>query len=193
MAKVGMAHARYTKIETRTDGSGKEIETYGEVKQFSKAIRANTSVNSAQADLYADDGLAETANEFIDGSITFEGDDIEDDAEIDVTGATAGEDGGLVNSSADVAPYLRFGFLIRRYKSNKSQYRGIIFPKLKFDPLPDDYETKGQTIVFKSISLTAKFLANALGQWRIKSKWMDTMAAADTWLDENLRPEAEEE
>ena len=88
MAKVGMRRARYCKITVTEDDTGKDVETYGEVKTFSKAIRANTSVNAAQADLYADDGLAETASEFIDGSLTFEGDDIEDSVEADVTGAT---------------------------------------------------------------------------------------------------------
>lgn len=187
MAKVGMIRPRYTVITPGTDSSGNETETYGEVKVFSKAIRANTSINAAQADLYADDGLAESAHEFIDGSMTFEGDDIESEVEAEVTGAKLGEDGDLVNTGDDVAPYLRFGFLIRRYKSNKSQYRGIVFPKLKFDPLPDDYETKGQTIVFKTISLTAKFVKNALGQWRIKSKWTDE-PEAETWLKAKLKP-----
>lgn len=190
MAKVGMRRARYCVVTVTTEDSGKEVESYGEVKTFSKAIRANTSVNAAQADLYADDGLAETASEFIDGSLTFEGDDLEDDVEAEVTGATVTESGDLENGGDDMAPYLRFGFIVRRYKSNKSQYRGVIFPKLKFDPLPDDYETKGQSIVFKTVSLTAKFLMNAAGKWRIKSKWMDTEAAADTWLDTNIKPTA---
>ena len=187
MAKVGMIRPRYTVITPGTDSSGKETETYGEIKVFSKAIRANTSVNAAQADLYADDGLAESAHEFIDGTMTFEGDDIESEAEAEVTGATLDEEGNVVNTGDDVAPYLRFGFLIRRYKSNKSQYRGVVFPKLKFDPIADDYETKGQTIVFKTISLTAKFVKNALGQWRIKSKWT-TEAEAETWIGKWLKP-----
>lgn len=189
MAKVGMRRVRYAKITVTEDASGVETETYGEVKTFSKGVRANTSINASQADLYADDGLAESAHEFIDGSMTFEGDDIEDEAEADVTGAKAGKDGGLSNSSGDVAPYLRFGFLVRRYKGNKSQYRGVIFTKLKFDPLPDDYETKGQTIVFKTISLTAKFVANAAGIWRHKSQWFDKESEADTWLDTYLKTE----
>ena len=190
MAKVGMRRARYCKITVTEDDTGKDVESYGEVKTFSKAIRANTSVNAAQADLYADDGLAETASEFIDGSLTFEGDDIEDSVEADVTGATVNERGDVENSGDDMAPYLRFGFIVRRYKGNKSQYRGVVFPKLKFDPIPDDYETKGQSIVFKTLTVTAKFLMNAAGKWRIKSAWMDTEGEADTWLDANIKPAA---
>ena len=166
MAKVGMRRARYCKIAVTEDDTGKDVESYGEVKTFSKAIRANTSVNASQADLYADDGLAETASEFIDGSLTFEGDDIEDSVEADVTGATVNESGDVENSGDDMAP------------------------KLKFDPIPDDYETKGQSIVFKTLTVTAKFLMNAAGKWRIKSAWMDTEGEADTWLDENIKPTA---
>ncbi len=188
MAKVGMRRARYCKITITEDDTGKDVESYGEVKTISKAIRANTSVNAAQADLYADDGLAETASEFIDGSMTFEGDDIEPAVEAEVTGVTLTEAGELKNSGDDTSPYLRFGFIVRRYKGNKSQYMGIVFTKLKFDPIPDDYETKGQSIVFKTLTMTAKFTTNTEGIWRIKSAWMDTESEADTWLDANIKP-----
>ena len=190
MAKVGLRHARYCKISATEDDTGKDVESYGEVKTFSKAIRANTSVNAAQADLYADDGLAETASEFIDGSLTFEGDDIEPTVEAEVTGVTLTEAGELKNSGDDTAPYLRFGFIVRRYKANKSQYMGLVFTKLKFDPIPDDYETKGQSIVFKTLTMTAKFMANSEGVWRIKSACMDKETEADAWLAANIKPTA---
>lgn len=188
MAKIGLLYPKYCPITITQGADGKDVETYGIVKTFAKAIRASTSLNISQSELYADDELAETANEFINGQLTFECDDIEDDVEADVTGAKVDEDGDIVHATTDVAPYLRFGFLIRRYKSKKSQYRGIIFTKTVFDAIPDDYETKGETIVFKSTTMTAKFLGNANGQWKRKSKWFDTLDEADTWMNTKLKP-----
>ena len=77
MAKIGLRFPRYCPITITQDGEGKDVETYGTVKPFAKAIRASTSLNISQSDLYADDALAETANEFINGQLTFEIDDIE--------------------------------------------------------------------------------------------------------------------
>ena len=62
--------------------------------------------------------------------------------------------------------------------------------KTVFDALPDDYETKGETIVFKTTTMTAKFLGNAEGQWKRKSKWFDTLAEAETWMTTKLKPSA---
>lgn len=190
MAKIGLLYPKYCPITISQDESGKDKETYGEIKLFAKAIRASTSLNISQAELYADDELAETANEFINGQLTFESDDIEDDVEADVTGSTVDVEGDVIHSTSDVAPYLRFGFIVRRYKSRKSQYRGVIFLKTVFDALPDDYETKGETIVFKTTTMTAKFLGNADGQWKRKSKWFDTLAEAETWMTTKLKPSA---
>lgn len=187
MAKIGLLFPKYCPITITQDGDGRDVEAYGTVKTFAKAIRASTSLNISQTDLYADDGLAETANEFINGQLTFEADDIEDTVEAEVTGATV-DNGDIVHKTSDVAPYLRFGFIVRRYKNRVSQYRGIIFTKTIFDAIPDDYETKGETIVFKTSTMTAKFLGNVDGEWKRKSEWFDKLDEADAWLGAKLKP-----
>lgn len=188
MAKIGLLHPRYSVITITQNPDGGDVETYGAVKTFAKAIRASTSLNISQAELYADDDLAEIANEFINGQLTFETDDIEDDVEAEITGATVGTDGDVVHSTTDVAPYVRFGVIIRRYKNKKSQYRGLIFTKVIFDAIPDDYETKGETIVFKTSTMTAKFLGNVDGEWKRKSKWLESLDKADEWITAKLKP-----
>ncbi len=187
MPKIGLLFPKYCPITITQDGDGRDVESYGAVKTFARAIRASTSLNTSQTDLYADDGLAETANEFINGQLNFEVDDIEDPVEAEVTGASV-EDGDVVHKTSDVAPYLRFGFIIRRYKNRASQYRGIIFTKTIFDAIPDDYETKGENIVFKTSTLTAKFFGNAAGEWQRKSKWFTDLAETDAWLGAKLKP-----
>ncbi len=191
MAKIGLLKPKYSKITVGTDESGNDTETYGPVKPFAKAISATTSVNTAKTKLYADDGVAEMVNEFMSGQITFNSDDMEDDVEADIAGATVDtETGAIRNKDTDEPVYIRFGFLVRRMKGNKSQYRAVIFAKVMFDVPADDYETKGESIVFKSTTVSGEIMRNKDHDWRIKSKWMDSEADAETFLTQNLAPGA---
>ena len=55
----------YYAIITMQDG----VENYGEPKKLAEALNADLSVNVAEAKLYADDALSESAKEFVDGSL----------------------------------------------------------------------------------------------------------------------------
>lgn len=192
MAKIGFSHVKYSKITVKTDENGNEVEEYGPVKVFAKAVSASTSINTAKAKLYADNGVAEMANEFVSGQITFAGDDIEDAVEADISGATLNpETGEMINTDTDTANYVRWGGIIRRMKGNKVQHRAVIFTKVMFDVPADDWETKGETIVFKGINLVAEILRNVKHQWRLRSKWEETEEAAIAYLDANLAPKAQ--
>ena len=77
MAKIGMLYPKYSVITIGTDSSsGAETETYGDLKVMGKAVRASVTINTAEAKLYADDGLAEMVKEFVEGSISAETDDM---------------------------------------------------------------------------------------------------------------------
>ena len=193
MAKIGMLYPKYAKITIGTDDSGNETETYGELKVMGKAIRASVTINTSEAKLYADDGLAEMAKEFIEGSISEETDDMEDSVAADLYGATMSEaEGGtagkMVYRDTDASAYLRHGFIVRRMKGNKYQYKAIIYTKVMFNIPNEDYETKGETITFKSNSITGKLMRNKNREWKITSLWLDTLEAAETFLDANVKP-----
>lgn len=189
MAKIGLFKPKYSKITLGTDAQGNDTETYGPAKPFAKAISATTSVNTSKVKLYADDGVAEMANEFVSGQITFNADDLEDSVEADIAGATVDEtDGSFRNKDTDTPQYIRFGFMIRRMKNNLMQYRAVIFPKVLFDVPADDYETKGETIVFKSTTVTGEIMRNKDHDWRIKSKWTSSEEEAAEFLDANIAP-----
>lgn len=189
MAKIGLFKPKYSKITLGTDAQGNDTETYGPAKPFAKAISATTSVNTSKVKLYADDGVAEMANEFVSGQITFNADDLEDSVEADIAGATVDEtDGSFRNKDTDTPQYIRFGFMIRRMKNNIMQYRAVIFPKVLFDVPADDYETKGETIVFKSTTVTGEIMRNKDHDWRIKSKWTSSEEEAAAFLDANIAP-----
>lgn len=190
MAKIGLLKPKYAKI-TVTENDGAETESYGVVKVFAKAVTATSSINTSKAKLYADDGVAEMVDEFSDGQLTFVADDIEDSVEADVTGATVDEENGnmIVNKDTDSPQYVRFGFVVRRQKSGKVQYRAVIFPKVMFSTPNDDYETKGESASLKTTSLTAEIMRNAKHEWRIRSAWLGTEAEAENFLVAQLSPQ----
>lgn len=189
MPKIGLQKPRYSVINISTDETGKEIESYGDIKVFAKAVTANTSINTSKTKFYADDTVAEMINEFLNGTITIAVDDIENEVLADICGATLGEDGTVTMKDTDTAKYLRFGCIIRRYKANISEYRGVIFTKVMFDIPADEWETKGESIAFKSETVTGEIMRNANHEWKIMSKW-GTEKAAEEWLTKNLKPTA---
>lgn len=194
MAKIGMLYPKYSVITIGTDTStGAETETYGDLKVMGKAVRASVTINTAEAKLYADDGLAEMVKEFVEGSITAETDDMEDSVAADLYGATlteaaSGTTGKIVYKDTDASAYLRFGFIVRRMKASKYQYKAIVYNKVMFDIPNEDYETKGETITFKTNSITGKVMRNKDRIWKTTSLWVDSIEAAETFLDANVKP-----
>ena len=184
MAKIGMRYPRYRTMTINVDEStGKESITYGSKKTLGKAISANVSITTTEAKLYGDDGLAESVKEFVDGSMSLGVDDLEAEAEAEILGATLDSSGELVNSTDDAAPWVQIGFVAVRIRGNKKQYRGILYNKVQFAVPNEDNQTKGQNITFTTPTLTGTIAALASGQWRKKSKWLDSADAADEWVD----------
>ena len=191
MAYIGFQKPKYCVITLSTDESGNDTETYGAVKTCAKGISLNSSLNTAKQKLYADDGVAEQINEFISGSMTIVVDELDNAVDADVTGASVDpETGDITNKDTDTAAFLRFGFVVRRFKGNKASYRAHIYTKIMFDLPTDDYETKGESFVFKNTTLTAEIMRNKDGEWRKRSEWKDKLEEAVAWLDKELKPTA---
>jgi hypothetical protein len=72
MATIGLDKLYYAKITEDAGG----IETYGTPIQLAKAMKADLSVELAEATLYADDGPAEIVKEFKSGKLSLGIDDI---------------------------------------------------------------------------------------------------------------------
>jgi phi13 family phage major tail protein len=185
MAKIGLLKPRYCKI-TETETDGVITETLGTGKVFAKAIKASISVQTSSSKLYADDGVAESMKDFVGGTLSFEADDIEDTVKSDIHGATLDtEDGDIIFGTNDVAPFLRFGFLVREVRNGVPGFRGIVYLKTQFTLPSEEYETKGENLVYKSTTETADIMRNKDFQWKREKHFAD-MAAADTYVNELL-------
>lgn len=190
MAKIGLLDPMYAKITIGTNDSGAETETYGAATVFAKAVTATTSINTAKTKFYADDGVAEMVNEFLSGQITFTSDDLEDSVKADIIGATVAPEGGEVTyKDTDQGSYVRFGFLVRRQKNKAVGFKAVVFTKVLFDIPADDYETKGESIVFKGTQLTGEIMRNVDHVWKLESGWKDDEATALAELKKLLKPE----
>ena len=186
MAKIGMRNPMYRRMDITVDEQGKETISYGERKSMGKAISANISVTVAEAKLYADDGLAESTKEFVEGSITISTDDIENNVESDILGATIDESGDVVSNKDDATPWIELGYIAARMKSGTKQYRGIVYYRVQFAVPNEDNTTMGQTISFGTPTFNGTLTANADGDWRKKSKWFDKAADATAWLEAEM-------
>lgn len=184
MARIGMRYPIYVPYTVETDESGRETETLGTKKVMGKAIRADASINTSDARLYGDDGLAEEVLEFVDGTLSLETDDIEDDVQAELLGNTVDEATGDITSHTDDTPiYTRSGYVSRRYKGGKSQYKGILLMRVKYSIPNQTDNTKGQTITFSTPTMTGTISRNKDGVWRRMSKWFETAEEATQWLD----------
>lgn len=179
MAYTGYRYPRYCKIDIEEDGT----ETLQPGRVMGKGIRAEITVDTSEAILYADDGPAESVREFSGGSISQETDDLENQVLADLTGAALSEDGELTANDADVPPFLRVGFLSRKVKNNKVSYKGTVYMKVQYGVPGESYETKGQNTTFKTPTIAGRIYRNENGDWK-KQKEFPTVAAALAYVDE---------
>lgn len=95
MATIGMDHLYYAKITEDQNGE----ETYGIPVSLAKAMKADPSIELAEAILYADDGAAAVIKNFNSGTLSLGVDDIGTTVAQDLTGAVVDDNGVLISAS----------------------------------------------------------------------------------------------
>lgn len=176
MANIGLKNYKYGVL----DESG-ATPKYGEGKTFGKAIDCKVSADVNSAELYADDGLAESDYSFKKATVTVGVDD-DDTAFAEVLGHTKGADGEVGYKDTDVAPYVGFGRIITKVKGGAYKYKVEFLCKVKFKEPATEETTKGEAIEFKTPSIEGTAMSLADGTWR-KAKTFDSMAEAQAYLD----------
>ena len=116
MATIGLDCLYYAKITEGADGA----EIYGAPQILAKAIKADLSVELAEAILYADDSAAEVVKAFKSGKLSLGIDDIGTAAAQTLTGASVDDNGVLVSATENIGAPVAVGF--RALKAN-GKYR----------------------------------------------------------------------
>lgn len=161
---------------TMTDGQ----EVWGEPQKLAEAITADLSVNVAEATLYADDALNQSVKEFTNGTIKLGVADLAADVLASVLGQATDAAGITWASGDDVAPYVAVGF--RAAKIN-GIYRYIWLQKVQFKIPSESFETKGESISFKTPEIEGTFMkAIKNGMWKADYTGLPTSAVAASWF-----------
>lgn len=182
MARIGLKNFRYGILD-------EETEKYDGSLQLGKAIDCKVSLDLNSAELYADDGLAESDYSVKKGTVSITIDEDDDQTLAKLTGHSISEDGELVRKDTDTPPYVGFGRIITKVVNGVYKYKVEFLNKVKFkDALPDE-KTKGESVEFTTTSLEGSVLKLKDGTWS-KTKTFATYEEAITYLDGLLRKDS---
>lgn len=179
MATIGMDKLYYAKITEGTDGD----ETYGIPTQLAKAIKADLTIDLAEATLYADDGEAYVIKDFKSGKLSLGVEDIGVKAAQDLTGAVVDDNGVLVSASENEGSAVAVGF--RALKPN-GKYRYFWMYRVKFGVPATNLQTKGDSITFQTPTIEGTVMrrnkADGKGNhpWKAEATEGDAGVAAAT-------------
>ena len=151
MATIGLDKLYYAKITEDTSGN----ETYGIPIQLAKAMKADLSVELAEATLYADDGPAEIVKEFKSGKLSLGIDNIGVTAAGDLTGATLDDNHVVISGGEDGGTPVAVGF---RAKKANGKYRYFWLYRVVFGIPATNLSTKGDSITFSTPTIEGTVL-----------------------------------
>ena len=192
MARIGYKVAKYNIIDETTKRY-KALEG-NNVPIFEKVVDEKFAPEFNNAELYANDGLAESDYSFKKGVLTVTIADDEDKLMALIFGNNMIETDEVSNNINDMAPFMGFGHIIPKSVNNKRKYKAEFFPKIKFSKITHDDKTRGESVEFGTTSLEATVfpldeVINGLpkGTWE-KHQTFDTLEDAETYLDSLLTP-----
>lgn len=178
MAKIGLNNFKYSILTELEDGT----PAYSGAKSLGKAIDCKVSVENNSAELYAEDGLAESDYTFKKGTVSLSIDEDDDTIFAEILGHTISEDGEIERKDTDVAPFVGLGRILTKIVNSKYKYKVEFLKKVKFaEPSPDE-KTKGESVEFSTTTVEGTVMKLADGSWS-KAKTFDDKAEAVAYLE----------
>jgi len=174
MARIGVDNFRYGILDV-------EKETYGGALKIGKAIDVKTSLDLNSAELYADNGLAESDYSFKKGNVTITFDHDDDETQAKILGHTY-TDGEIIRKDTDTPPYIGFGRVITMVHEGEYSYKAEFLCKVKFKETIPDETTKGESTEYSTPSQDGVASKLSDGTWS-RSKTFETKDEAITYLE----------
>ena len=171
--QLGLDKPYFSIITEDTNGQ----ETYGTPEVMAKAIQADLTVNRSTATLYADDGADETVDEFVNGTLSMGLNDLVSTVAAKLLGARVDQNGALVTSTEDIAPYVAVGFRAR--KAN-GKYRYFWLYRVKFGVPATNLATKGESITFQTPTIEGTVMRRNKPDTQGKHPWKTEVTEGDT-------------
>ena len=177
MSTIGLDSLYYAKITEGADGA----ETYATPRILAKAIKADLSVELAEAILYADDAAAEVVKAFKSGKLSLGVDDIGTAAAQDLTGASVDDSGVLVSATEDLGAPVAVGF--RALKAN-GKYRYFWLYKVQFGVPATNLQTKGDSISFQTPTVEGTVMRRNKADGNGKHPWKSEVTEGETGISQ---------
>jgi phi13 family phage major tail protein len=183
-----MFYAKITEDETTGD------ETYSTPVVLAKAIKADLSIELAEAILYADDGSAYVIKDFKSGKLSLGVADISSTVAQDLTGANIDDNGVLISSGESEGAVVAVGF---RALKPDNKYRYFWMYRVKFAVPATNLQTKGENITFQTPTIEGTVMrrnkADGLGKhpWKAEVTEGTTGVPAEVveaWFDTVYEP-----
>ncbi len=190
MARIGFKKAKYNKI---VDNKYATL-TSSAVPVFEKVIDEKFAPEYNTAELYANDGLAESDYSFKKGTLSLTVADDDDKLCAELLGNTADTEGEVTSNIEDVAPEFGYGHIIPKLVGGVRKYKVEFFPRVKFTKVTSDNKTRGESVEFSTTAIEGTVYpletavnGLAVGVWE-KHQTFATLAEAETYLDGLLTP-----
>lgn len=177
MSTIGLDSLYYATI---TEDAETGEETYGTPTILSPAIKADLSVELAEAILYADDKAAEVVKEFKSGKISLGVQELGTDKAAALLGATVDSKGVLISAAEDVAPPVAIGFRAR--KSN-GKYAYYWLYKVIFAVPSDSLQTKGDSVTFATPTIEGTIMRRNKADTSNNHPWRAFVVDGETGVD----------
>ncbi|MDE7261956.1 MAG: hypothetical protein K2N78_07880 [Oscillospiraceae bacterium] len=170
MASFGAKYPHFCKITDEPEG---ELPVYdGNPIRIGRLVKADLSVTMASGKLYADDTLAEVVEEFVNGSLSMETDDMEDTVASAVYGAEVIEK-QVHYKSGDSAPVGGLTYYKVLKRRGKTVYKGYFYPRVQAALGNDSAQTKTDSITFGTTNTTFTVFPCESTDWRITAEFED--------------------
>lgn len=189
MARIGFKKAKYNKIVGNTYAS----LASSAVPEFEKVIDEKFAPEYNSAELYANDGLAESDYSFKKGTLSLTVADDNDELCAELLGNTD-NDGEVTSNIGDVAPEFGYGHIIPKLVGGVRKFKVEFFPRVKFTKVTSDNKTRGEGVEFNTTAiegtvypLETAINGLAVGDWE-KHQTFATLAEAETYLNGLLTP-----
>ncbi len=168
MSTIGLKNVHYA---TRTESVSNNVLSvaFGTPAKIAPAISAKINIEYSEAKQYADDGTLYIIKKFKGGTMELNVDDLPASFRTAILGANVTTNGIIVDSAEDSAAEIAVGF--QSLKGDGQHYRYVWFPRVKFSVPSDEYETKGDSINFKSPTITGEIMEDTVADSKGNHPW----------------------
>lgn len=163
-----------------------DSNTYSGGFKCGQAISTSVTPNYNEAPLYADNKQVENVTEFKNANVTLGVDRMPVIASSVMFGHKVDENGEEISKTDDAAGYVGYGFITAELSDGVKKYRACVLWKVQFKEGEESYETKGDSIVFKTPVLSGVAMGTSKENWRKKSPYFETEEEADKWIQLQL-------